>query len=488
MDKYYSYYRVSSKEQREGASLEVQCESNRRYALSKGLEITREFEEVQSASKAGRKQFNTMLTELKKDRDIRGIIFHDVDRSTRSLGDWARINELVEDGYQIHFSREGSDLSGRSARLTADIKAVIASDFSRNLAQEVKKGLYNKLEQGYAVIGNVSLGYQSKGKGIRIIDPIQGQLVRECFDLYATDKYSLKELEEIMYKKGMRSFASGKRIAFNKLSILLHNKFYIGLIECKGKIFKGRHEPLIPLKTFEQVQNNLKRRYSPKEKVYPYKFMHLFSCGHCGQRMKALTAKRKYTYYYCRNKECHMKNVREKNIEKWILEELKKIKFSKRDVEAMVKAAKDMKQSLALTIEESKKSLQLHIENVKAKLEKLLDSHLDNVIASEVYDKKRNELIKQINEFEIQLNNLGGISDKTLDKVEELAELLGNPIKAYRMANHLNKKTLISAMMQKISVFESRITYEWKTPFSVLAKQKISTFSDSEILGSPKGN
>lgn len=155
MDKYFSYFRVSSTNQAEnGVSLEAQQEANQKFARERGYGIVKEFREVQSAAKQGRKQFNLMLAEVKRRKDISGIIFHDVDRSARSISDWAKIKELSNTGLHVCFSRDGSDLSSRGSSLTASIKAVIAEDFIANLSQETKKGLYKKAEQGFTVFGH----------------------------------------------------------------------------------------------------------------------------------------------------------------------------------------------------------------------------------------------------------------------------------------------------------------------------------------------
>ncbi len=488
MDKYFSYYRVSSKNQEEtGVSLEAQKEANERYAQEEGLEIVKEFREVQSAAKTGRKQFNLMLKEIRQHKDVRGIIFHDVDRSSRSMSDWVKVLNLDEENYEIHFSREGILMNDRSSRLMSDIKIVIAQDFIRNLSQETKKGLYKRLEQGFCVTGHSIIGYVSKGAGIKEPDSKKADLVKQCYELYATEKYSLKDLAEVMYKKGLRS-VNGNKVQGTKIDRILRNKFYIGLMVVKGKTFNGNHKPIIPIKLFYKVQNILDQRYIPRTRVHKYIFSNLLFCGYCGKRLRTMKAKKRYHYYYCRNKDCKMRTILENKVEGWILDELKKIKFSRTQVEAMIRAAKKLKQSSELAMEERAKGIELRIKNIKTKIDNLLDMRLENKIPEDVYNKKRQDFMMDFKYAEEELKGCRNIKESDFDRIEELAKLLGRPLKAYREANYENKANLIKTMMINIKVFPDGLTFDWQTPFDLINKTKTPPKTGSRSRGVARGN
>lgn len=54
-------------------------------------------------------------------------------------------------------------MSSRSARLAADIQAVVAADYIRNLREEAKRGIEKRLEQGFLPCG-APVGYLDAGK------------------------------------------------------------------------------------------------------------------------------------------------------------------------------------------------------------------------------------------------------------------------------------------------------------------------------------
>src|SRR5256885_12129691 len=77
-----------------------------------------------------------------------GVIIHKIDRGARNLRDWADLGELIDSGIEVHFANESLDLHTRGGRLSADIQAVVASDYIRNLREETRKGFYGRLKQG----------------------------------------------------------------------------------------------------------------------------------------------------------------------------------------------------------------------------------------------------------------------------------------------------------------------------------------------------
>jgi len=88
------------------------------------------------------------MLRLLKHGKAAGVVIHKIDRGARNLKDWADLAELIDIGVEVHFANESLDLNTRGGRLSADIQAVVAADFIRNLREETKKGFYGRLKQG----------------------------------------------------------------------------------------------------------------------------------------------------------------------------------------------------------------------------------------------------------------------------------------------------------------------------------------------------
>lgn len=159
----FGYIRVSTQKQGEGVSLDAQKDAIQAFAHGKDLTITKWFEEKQTAAKGGRPIFNQMLTQLKRGA-ASGVIIHKIDRSARNLRDWAMLSELPDAGISVYVATESLDYTSRGGRLTADIQAVIAADYIRNLREEIIKGLHGRLKQGLYPF-KAPVGYLDQGKG-----------------------------------------------------------------------------------------------------------------------------------------------------------------------------------------------------------------------------------------------------------------------------------------------------------------------------------
>ena len=246
MSNYYGYIRVSTvKQGTQGVSLQEQKDAIIRYASRSGIEITAWFEEQLTAAKQGRPIFTKMMTLLRQGK-AQGVVLHKIDRGARNLKDWASIAELNDQGIDVHLANDGLDMRSRGGRLSADIQAVIASDYIRNLREETLKGFYGRLKQGILPIA-APLGYVDNGGGkVKTAHPVKASLVIKAFELYATGKYSFNTLPPVLEKLGLRNMR-GNPVPRSALTNILSNVFYMGLIKIRKT---GENKNIIVKSTF----------------------------------------------------------------------------------------------------------------------------------------------------------------------------------------------------------------------------------------------
>lgn len=252
------YARVSSREQREeGYSIEAQVKLLRAAAQKDGLEIVRDFIEIESAKTAGRKQFSEIVTFFKHNRSCRVLLVEKTDRLYRNQRDALTPQDL---DLQIEFVKEGDTLSKDSksqVKFMHDIRLAMARNYSENLREEVKKGMAEKASQG-TYPGRAPFGYRNN-KAARAIEihPEKGTIAQHVFELYATGRYSLLSLaKELLH-------THGTCISKANLHQILTNPFYIGRFEWSGHTYQGTHPHLIGAELFAQVQNGTPRGKFP---------------------------------------------------------------------------------------------------------------------------------------------------------------------------------------------------------------------------------
>ena len=393
MKAYFAYTRVSTVKQGErGSSLQEQKSAIEAYAVQHGLSIAAWFEEMETAAKLGRQMFNRMLAELETG-SAAGVIIHKIDRGARNLKDWAHLGELIDRGVEVHFAHESLDLASRGGRLSADIQAVVAADYIRNLRQEVRKGFYGRLKQGFYPLP-APAGYRDNGKAkAKTIDPLTGPLVRDAFELYATGRYSLDTLRATLFAKGLTG-TTGRAFSKNALSRILHNPFYMGIIriERTGERFQGLHTPLVTKALFERVQRVMSGRFSEATVRNDFVFRRLIRCCRC---QRALVGERQkgHVYYRCHMPTCRGVSLRESDIVADVRNLLALLAFDeaeRNDLAALGEAARITAASEARV---RKEQLRLALGRCEDRLTRLTDAFLDTSLDKETFEHRKAALL-----------------------------------------------------------------------------------------------
>jgi len=472
LKRYFSYIRVSTLRQgQQGTSLEEQREAIKQYALRWNLHVAEEFEEKETAAKLGRPIFNQMLRALKQGK-ADGVIIHKIDRSARNLKDWADLGELIDRGIEVHFANESLDLHSRGGRLSADIQAVVASDYIRNLREETRKGFYGRLKQGLYP-RPAPVGYLDCGKGQpKAIDPIQGPLVKKTFELYATGKWGLDALVEKMYALGLRN-KNGKKVTRNGLSSVLHNPFYLGVIkiQTRGETYAGRHRPIITRGIFDRVQDVLEGRNIKAVTHHQMLFRRLLECAGCHLRLIGESQKG-HIYYRCHTKNCPQKSIREEEVEAALIPLLKQLQFGRKESEAIRRNLRQQYENIEEFREARAKSLRLQIEQIQNRLSKTIDAYIDGIVEKDTYLQKKNALVMEENAAKRLLENLDEGEREVIRRVEGIIELVNNAYLSYKMAYPGQRREIVEIITSNLSVENKRLIVKLKSPFEIIHQHR----------------
>lgn len=420
MKTYLAYIRVSTVKQGEhGSSLQEQKTAIETYSLKNGLHVSGWFEEMETAAKLGREMFNRMVVELERG-SAAGVIIHKIDRSARNLKDWAHLGELIDRGIEVHFAHESLDLASRGGRLSADIQAVVAADYIRNLRQEVRKGFYGRLKQGLYPLP-APRGYDNRGKAMpKTINPIEGALVKETFEKYSTGAYSLQTLRTEMFNRGLKS-RKGKPIPLNAFSRMLHNPFYMGIIriERTNETFQGVHEPLIRVATFERVQAVMAGRVFARPQRHDPLLRRMLKCQKCGYGIIAEKQKG-HVYYRCHSRTCLGTSVRETALIEDLEGVLEKLKLPEKDLRDLRDLVKTERANIASDTSAKRDELKKRLRMCEGRLEKLIDAYLDNNLEKELFETKKSALLKEQRRIQDDLNvkEISSVNEIILKKLE----------------------------------------------------------------------
>lgn len=466
MRKVYGYIRVSTAKQGEGVSLIAQKEAITKYASQYNLDIIEWFEEKETAAKQGRPLFNAMMKRLVA-KKVDGVIIHKIDRGARNLKDWADLGNLIDQGIEVHFAHESLDLQARGGRLSADIQAVIAADYIRNLRQEAIKGIYGRLKQGIYPFA-APAGYLNVGKGkVKMIDPVQGPLVRRAFELYATKKYTLKTLAASMNALGLKNVI-GTRVTFCSLSLMLNNPFYMGILAVKGKHFNGGHEPLISPTLFKQVQEVLQSKDNQKTKKHVFKFSRKIKCALCGFSLIA-EIQRGHTYYRCHTVGCATKGVRETRLEKQLIDSFAPAQLFPEEISKLEDLLEEFGRNWIENHEKLIGALKLQIHQIDSKLTRLTDCYVEGGLDKETYEKRKQDLLISTKEKEQTQKRLDSGKEQLLRKARKFLELSNNLTASYQNGFLHNQRELIETVTSNLVVEGKKLIITMRSPFSEIA-------------------
>ncbi|MEM1108881.1 MAG: recombinase family protein [Planctomycetota bacterium] len=207
------------------------------------------------------------LKQLLKDIDyglVDVVVVYKVDRLSRSLSDFAAMMKVFEDRDVSFVSvTQQFNTTTSMGRLTLNMLLSFAQ-FEREVTGErIRDKIAATKKKGLWVGGQPPLGYRLKERKLHIHPP-EAELVEKAFREFLEAEGSMLALAEKLNSEGYttRYWVSsrgrehgGKPLTAKYLRHMLTNPLYVGRIVHKDKDWKGQHEPIIPRKLWDRVQN-----------------------------------------------------------------------------------------------------------------------------------------------------------------------------------------------------------------------------------------
>ncbi len=411
------------------------------------------------------------MLKLLRNGKAAGVVIHKIDRSARNLKDWADLGELIDQGIEVHFANESLDLNSRGGRLSADIQAVVASDYIRNLREEAKKGIYGRLKQGFYPM-RAPLGYLDNGAAKpKTIDPVRGPLIRKAFELYAEGKFRILPLVDELYRLGLRNLG-GTRVTRNGLSTILNNPFYMGLIRIRrtGQVYAGIHEPLISKRLFDDVKDMLAGRFNRRSKVHDFLFRQYITCKGCRYSLIGELQKGN-VYYRCHTKNCPMKGIREETVASVVEQNLRELQFTDAEKDYLAKRIQALKAHWFEEKEKQLGNLDVTVQQVSERLSRLTDAFLDGTVEKEMYEERKTSLLFERRAIEDRLKDLKTGKTSIPDEVQKFLELAGDAYSLYKTPITGKKRRLLKTVTSNCSVDEENLDFAFAIPFREVAQR-----------------
>jgi len=207
-------------------------------------------------------------------RKVDVIVVYKIDRLTRSLTDFARLAELLDE-HRVSFVSVTQQFNTTSSmgRLTLNVLLSFAQ-FEREIAGErIRDKIAASKKKGMWMGGSVPLGYDLEYKKL-VVNAAEAGTVRTLFQLYLKSgsvRATAAEADRLGLTTKMRIGKQGKRRGggpFHRghLYTILRNPIYIGRIPHKGDSYPGMHPAIIDPKTWEAVQRKFAENRTGKDR------------------------------------------------------------------------------------------------------------------------------------------------------------------------------------------------------------------------------
>ena len=474
------YVRVSSKEQEEsGFSIPAQRKLLKAYAIDHGLRIVAQFEEAETAKKAGRGAFNKMLAYLAENPDVINVLVEKTDRLYRNFKDYSSV-DFESLGLHIHLVKEGEVLHRESRshqKFIHGIKVLMAKNYSDNLSEEVRKGHTQKAEDGEWP-SCAPIGYRNRLEDHTIVPDVQtAPLICLAFELMASGGYSLAKLKRHLYQKGLRSQRTKVELGKSAMQRVLSNPIYYGDFVWNGKYYSGKHAPIIDKRLFDRVQLLMKAKSKPGLTKREFAYTSLLTCSVCGCAITAEEHRKKsgnvYTYYRCTNGRGLCKKliyVPERTLEAQLRQSIENIRIPA-DVVHMTRDA--LLQS-SKTEQETHKAALSKLSARYSRIQKLIgaayEDKLEGNIDAELWETKTSEWKREQADIQASLTALHSADTSYMLEGVRLLELAEKASTLFPAMNRDDKRQLLKTVLLNPRLNGSTLEYEYKKPFSLFEK------------------
>ena len=435
------YCRVSTDEQADGCSLDMQERYLRAYCDNHHYNIIgeeRPYREDYSAKHYDlrRPKLKQLYGYCRKHRhDVDKVLFLRWDRFTRNLEFALTYKRKFYDelGIEINAIESPIDFKGTEWSMLLGMYCGAAHTEDEKISRRTKDGIHGTLLKGKCS-NKAPRGYinkrDDKGEAYVEIDEAQAKVVKQVFKEVAKGVEAPNNIRR-------RLCPNIQKDAFYRM---LRNIFYTGQIrvpaykEDKEQIVKGQHEAIIDAETFDRVKDILsgKRKSEPKvsKAIDPDLYLRKYIvCPICGYSITGATSKGasggRYKYYNCCHDGKHLRRPADYVNEKfanWI----GSLKPNQEVLELYTEVLQDLRGEHKQDVQKEIDKLSKEVEHVEALRNGADDKFCEGNLTSEAYTRITERYEKQVKELQERINLLQSDTKGLKDKIDYSVNIIAN--------------------------------------------------------------
>jgi len=337
------------------------------------------------------------LLDFVKAGNIDCIVVYKVDRLSRSIRDFSKIVEILED-HNVSFVSvtQHFNTTNSMGRLTLNILLSFAQFEREMISERTRDKMSAARRKGKWVGGRPVLGYDVHPDGGRlIVNQDEAMRVRRIFELYLEYESLISTAQELsrrgwttkqwVTKRGKECGGS----SFTKTNLHHHltNFTYVGKVFYQNELYDGEHDPIIEADLWKKVQDVLRRNGRNGGKLvrnrYGALLKGLLYCVPCGTAMiHTFTpkGKKQYRYYVCSHAQkmgwdsCPTKSLPAGEIEAFVVDRIRCIGKDPAIIAETLKQARSQTERRIAELENDRRLLDRELKQYNTEVNKLVKS------------------------------------------------------------------------------------------------------------------
>lgn len=250
----------------------------------------------------------------------------------------------------------------------------------------------------------------------------KGRLLRKAFLWKANEGITMVEIVK-------RLEALGLKIPHNRISEILTNPFYCGLLShslLEGELVEGKHEKLISKDIFlaaNMEKGKIPHGYkaNPLNDNLPLK--QYAKCENCGENLRGYLVKKKNLYYYkCDNGSKCSCNISAKKLHELFKAILEEVTLDENYLELYKLEMRKLFNTLNKKREEVSGQYDAKIKELDEKIERLEERYINDEIKADLYQKYSKKYNKEKEEMQSFLSTTSFTASNLEEYIEKSIE------------------------------------------------------------------
>lgn len=451
------YIRVSTDEQVQGFSIDVQKERLDAYCKSQGWDEPKLYiDDGYTGTNMNRPALKRLIRHI-EDGKIKTVIVYKLDRLGRKQKDVLYLLEDVfeKNGTTFKSATEPFDTGTPLGKAMLGILAVFAQLERDMIIERTTSGRRQRIKQGKWPGGRVPFGYRwnEETQELEIV-PEEAHIVQEIFRRYLQGQSRLAIAEWAAER------VKNRTIDHNVIRDMLARHIYVGKIKNNDVIQEGNHQAIIDEEIWNAVQNEIERRKEGLTPIGDYLLTGLLACGVCGGtivhvRRRTNVKGKEYLYelYACQKQHvrfkdrkgitCSLGYQRRVKVENFVVDKIKQLSLNPKLIKEMIENKRDNHDDDNL-----RTSLQKQLAAVNDGIENILDAIQSGSIKASTVSERIRKLEEEREAIQLKIDDLDDYAPNVSYKDFKLS--IDQVAKAWPYMTDTDQKESVRLLVSKV--------------------------------------